>query len=527
MKFEELPIRKEVLQMIKEKGFESATDIQSKIIPLILEGKDVLGQSQTGTGKTLAFATAILTKIVENKKTQALILAPTRELAIQIEKEIEELGKYTSINAICVYGSSSIENQINGLKKGKEIVIGTPGRVKDLIKRKVLNLNEINFFVLDEADEMLSMGFQEELESIFSKITNEKQVLLFSATMPKTIKLLAENYMKKDYSFISVIQEVKTSSNIKQYYYVINDKIRIEAMCRIMDYYNSNRTIVFCRTKKDADQLLEKLSIRGYNVDLIHGDITQSKRIATLDRFKRGDFNYLIATDVAARGIHVDDVEVVINYNLPESHEAYVHRIGRTGRVNKSGIAITFIRKREIDIIHSLERNIKTKLIEKNIPSLDEIIKNKLEIIIEKMNTEKDNNVDKNYFSDYLNELSEIELKNILSHFLQDSLSENLGSDFNINLKENEKTIKSKKRFDDDSIRVFATIGKMDDISKKDLLDFLEKKSGIPSNTCFNVEIMTKFTFMNVKKEYYEKLLNKCNNIKYKKRIIRIEKAKN
>ena len=529
MEFKELLIREEVLKSIEEKGFVNPTDIQLQIIPLILKGKDVLGQSQTGTGKTLAFATAILTKIIENKNTQALILAPTRELAIQIGREIEELGKYTSIKATCVYGSSSIEDQIKKLQKGSEIVIGTPGRVKDLIKRKVLKLNDIEFFILDEADEMLSMGFQEELEFIFEKTKKEKQVLLFSATMPKAIKFLAENYMKKDYEFISVIHEIKTADNIEQYCYLVDDKIRVEAMCRVMDYYNSEKSIIFCRTKRDADTLLEKLSSRGYSVDIIHGDITQGQRIATLDRFKAGAFNYLLATDVAARGIHVDDVEVVINYNLPESHEAYVHRIGRTGRANKKGVAITFVRKRELDIISSIERNIKTKIIEKTLPTIDEIMQNKLSNVIKDLDKEKELVNNDNYFKDYVDNLTQEELKNIVVNLLQNKLKQSLGSNFStdITMKDKGKERKQKNRNTEDSIRIFMTIGKMDDITKKELLDFVEETADVPSSTCFNVEIMTKFTFMNVKKDQYNKIFEKCNNIKYKDRIIKIEEAKN
>ncbi len=526
MEFKELSIKSEVIKSIEEKGYSNPTDIQEKIIPLILKGKDVLGQSQTGTGKTLAFATAILTKVIYNHITQALILVPTRELAIQISKEIEELGKYTDIKTICVYGSSSIEDQIKKLKNGAEIVIGTPGRVKDLLGRKVLKVDNIKFFILDEADEMLSMGFQEELETIFTKVPDKKQVLLFSATMPDQIKKLAEKYMQKDYEFISVISDIKTADNITQFYYLVDDKTRIESMCRVMDYYNFNKNIIFCRTKRNADELLEKLSGRGYSVDVIHGDITQGQRIATLERFKKDQFSYLIATDVAARGIHIDDVNLIINYNLPESHEAYIHRIGRTGRANKKGIAVTFVKQKEVDIILSLEKYINASITKQEIPSMEDILKNRLSDITNTIDSLKDKEIKKDYFKKYIEELTIEQLKNIVSCLLQKDLKNNLGCNFDVDITLKDKPKKDKSRNTSDSVRVFMTIGSIDNITKKELLDFIEKKSGVPENSCFNVEVMPKFTFANVKKEYFDKIIKKCNDVKLKNRIIRIEKAK-
>ncbi len=526
MEFKNILKNKDLLKVIEEKGFVSPTEIQQRIIPLILDKYDVLGQSQTGTGKTLAFGAPILENIKENGVTQTLILAPTRELAIQISREIEELSKYMNINITCVYGSSSIEDQIKKLKKGSEIVIGTPGRVKDLLKRKVLKLEEIKFFVLDEADEMLSMGFQEELEEIFEKVPEKKQVLLFSATMPNSILYIAEKYMKKDYKKISVIHEIKTADHIKQYYYIVNDNTRIEVMCRVMDLYNSKKTIIFCRTKKNADDVLEKLSSKGYSVDVIHGDITQGQRIATLDRFKNGVFDYLIATDVAARGIHVDNVELVINYNLPESHEAYVHRIGRTGRVDKSGVAVTFIRPREEDILRSLEKYIKAKITKAEAPTLDDIIPNRVSLEIEKLNQLKETKSKLKMFDKYFDTLNEQEIKNILKALLEKEIESNLGSNFNtdISLKDNKK--RTIKRDNGDSIRIFLTIGKMDKIDKSTFLQHIEKTAKVSQGTCFNVEIMPKFTFMNVQKDKFDKVFKAINETKYNNRLIRIEKAK-
>ncbi|MEG2351245.1 MAG: DEAD/DEAH box helicase [Bacilli bacterium] len=523
MKFNELPIKEEILKAIEENGYVNPTEIQEKIIPLIFDGIDVLGQSQTGTGKTLAFAAAILSKVKNNKKVQALILAPTRELAIQIDREISGLGKYLKIKSTCVYGSSSIQSQIREIRSGVEIVVGTPGRVKDLINRKVLCVDKLDFFVLDEADEMLSMGFQEELEYIFEGTNKEKHVLLFSATMPKQILTIAQKYMKPDYKMISVISEIKTADNILQNYYIVDDKSRLESLCRIIDFYNPNKAIIFCRTKRLADEVLEKLLSRKYSANVIHGDITQDQRIATLDKFKTGKFNYLIATDVAARGIHVDDVELVINYNVPESNEAYVHRIGRTGRVNKSGVAITFIKPRELYVINSIENHIHTKINKEQIPTADQILPSKVEALLKKIDNVK--NKTSINFNEYLEKLTADEVKNIASSLLEKELKKSLGSDFNVNL--NVKATKEKRnRNSDDCVRVFMTIGKMDNVEKREFLSFIEKTAEVPEGTCSNVEIMTKFTFMNIKKDKFDIIFKKCNNIKYNSRIIRIEKAK-
>lgn len=527
MKFKELELNKQILKSIESNGYNTPTEIQEKIIPLILEGNDVLGQSQTGTGKTLAFASPILTKIKENRKIQSIILSPTRELAIQIAEEIKEISKYQNINVTCVYGNSSIRDQIDSIKHGVEIVVGTPGRVKDLINRRVLNLKDISFFVLDEADEMLSMGFQEELEYIFKETKEDKQVLLFSATMPKNILKLAKKYMHKDYKTISIMPTTVTSDHVVQEYYEVNDKTRFEALCRVLDYKNPTKSIIFCRTKRNADDLLGRLSGRGYRADVIHGDINQDQRIATLDRFKNDVFNYLIATDVAARGIHVDDIDIVINYNLPESNEAYVHRIGRTGRADKYGLAITFISQRETQFVSQIENHIKKKLNKVSLPKKEEILEVKLKNKIEKLSSLKNEEEKDSMFTEYVDSLTTKESKSILIKLLENNIENELGSDFTINvLEQKKKKTKLKNRNLDDSVRVFMTIGKLDNITKRELLNYIEKTAKVSEGTCTGVEIMTKFTFLNIKKDKYDQIFASCNNKKLNNRLIRIEKAK-
>ncbi|MEG1351005.1 MAG: DEAD/DEAH box helicase [Bacilli bacterium] len=531
MNFNELGLKKEVVKVIEELGYASPTTIQERIIPLILEGHDIFGQSQTGTGKTLAFAATLLSKIETSGVTQALVLAPTRELAIQIEREIEGLGKYLPVKITCVYGSSSIEDQIHKLKRGVDIVVGTPGRVVDLIKRKVLKLENVKDFILDEADEMLSMGFKEDLEFIFNSCKDKKQVLLFSATLPITIKSIIKNYMSSDYQTVSVVSDVKTAENIKQIYYLISEKTKLEAMCRVMDYYNPSKAIIFCKTKRNADELLEKLSSKGYSVDLIHGDITQAARIATLDRFKNGTFNYLLATDVAARGIHVEDIEIVINYNVPGDNDSYVHRIGRTGRAKKSGMAITLVNKKEEFIIRGLERHINAAIKKESIPTYDDIIPNRKEAILETIISLSNNKNSGKVFDEYLNGISDFELKNICSNLLTEKLFESFGSNFGVDVSCNDSGTSNsrdnrRRTVTSEETRVFLTIGKIDRIERKDLLNFLENKGNFPQGTFTNVEIMTKFTFLNVKNKYLEAFVNKCNNTKLNNRMIRIEKAK-
>ena len=529
MKFEELIKKQELLNVLEEMNYITPTEIQEKIIPYILDGNDVLGKSQTGTGKTIAFALPILENIEENKKLQTLILAPTRELAIQIERDIEKLTKYIKISTTCVYGSSSIESQIKSIKRGTEIVVGTPGRVKDLIKRNVLKLSEIKYFVLDEADEMLSMGFQEELEFIFKKVNNDRQVMLFSATMPSAILKIAENYMSKEYKLVSIESTERTAKNVTQEYYLVNRDTRLESLCRVVDFYNSKKSIIFCRTKRNADLVLEKLMEKGYSADIIHGDITQAQRITTLDKFKEGMFNILIATDVAARGIHVNDVDVVFNYNLPESHEAYIHRIGRTGRVDKSGVAVTFADKGEEKVIKSIERYINTKIELKELPIESEIMKNRIDKIINDIDGYKDTISDISTFNIYVDSLNEDEKNNVINKLLNEKLNNSIGSDFKINIvSPKEKSNRDKKkRNTSNSTRVFLTIGKIDNIDKREFLMFLEKTANVKEGTFTCMEIMPKFSFLSVDNSCIDVVLKKCNNIKYNGRLIKIEIAKN
>jgi len=357
IKFTELELKDTVLKAIDDMGFENPSEIQSASIPVIMEGFDIIGQAQTGTGKTCAFGAPIISKIDTSKRfIQALILTPTRELAIQIYEELRRLSKYDKVRSLPVYGGQSMDRQISSIKKDVSIIVGTPGRVLDHIRRKTLKLNNLNYLVLDEADEMLNMGFIDDIEEIIKNTNSERQTLLFSATMPKPIKKLSENYLKKDVKHIQILKKSLTVSKIDQYYYEVHNNTRLESLCRILDISEPESAIIFCRTKKSVDELVSTMSSKGYNIEGMHGDMKQKNRLSTLNKFKNGNLTFLAATDVAARGIDVENITHVINYELPQDTESYVHRIGRTGRANRSGTAISLITRKDFTKLKQIER---------------------------------------------------------------------------------------------------------------------------------------------------------------------------
>jgi ATP-dependent RNA helicase DeaD len=344
----ELTCSPEIIRGLNEMGFEETTPIQTQTIPVILEGKDVVGQAQTGTGKTAAFAIPVLEKInPKDRSTQALILCPTRELAIQIAEEFAKIGKYKeNIKVLPVFGGQSIDRQILRLKKGVQVVIGTPGRIIDHLRRKTLKIKDLKIFVVDEADEMLNMGFREDIETILESATEDRQTLLFSATMPKEI-LAIINKFQKDPVEIKITRKELSTPNIKQTYVMIHEKDKLDVLGRFLDAYEPKRSIVFCNTKRQVDNITSDLQNRGYLTDKIHGDMTQMARLGVISKFKTGDIEILVATDVAARGLDINDVESVFNFDVPTHDEYYVHRIGRTGRAGKDGLAVSFVTMRE------------------------------------------------------------------------------------------------------------------------------------------------------------------------------------
>ncbi|MCM1415349.1 MAG: DEAD/DEAH box helicase [bacterium] len=383
MLYEEAGIDPRILRAVRELGFEHMTPIQEQAIPLFMTGRDIIGQAQTGTGKTAAFGIPILQKIdPADRSLQAVILCPTRELAMQAADELRKFARYMdSIKVLPVYGGQEIYKQIKNLKTGVQIVVGTPGRVMDHMRRHTLKLENVHTVVLDEADEMLNMGFREDIETILKEMPEDRQTGLFSATMQKPILEITKTY-QKDAAYIKMTPKEVTIPLIKQAYYQIRRQDKEEALCRLIDYYDPKRALIFCNTKRMVDELTEHLKGRGYEVEGLHGDLTQGQRDTVMNLFRSGRTNLLIATDVAARGIDVSDVEAVYNFDVPEDIEYYVHRIGRTGRAGKTGRSFTLVVGREAYKIRDIERICHTKIRERKVPGGADIMARKTEKIL-------------------------------------------------------------------------------------------------------------------------------------------------
>lgn len=378
IKYRDSGIDDRIIRAVEEMGYESMTPIQAQAIPLFASGQDVIGQAQTGTGKTAAFGIPILEKIIpDDKNLQAIILCPTRELAMQAADELRKFSKYMNgIKVLPIYGGQDINRQIRNLKGGVQIVVGTPGRVMDHMRRHTLKLNNVRTVVLDEADEMLNMGFREDIETILKEVPEERQTGLFSATMPKPILDITKMY-QKDAVFLKMTPKEITIPLIKQAYYQVPYKEKKEVICRLIDYYDPARSLIFCNTKRMVDELTEELKGRGYAAEGLHGDLSQNQRDTVMNLFKSGHAAILIATDVAARGIDIDNVEAVFNYDVPEDIEYYVHRIGRTGRAGKTGRSFTLVTGRELYKLRDIERVCNTRIKERKIPSAADIMARK------------------------------------------------------------------------------------------------------------------------------------------------------
>lgn len=357
MKFNELHLRKEIIETLEEMGFEEPTPIQQEAIPIAISGQDLIGQAQTGTGKTAAFGLPILNKLEDSlAMIQGLVVAPTRELAIQVQEEIFRLGKGQRARVYVVYGGSPIGKQIDRIQRLKpHIVVGTPGRILDLIRRKVLKLDQLQTLVLDEADEMLNMGFIDDIKAIIEQTPDSRQTLLFSATMPTAIQELGSQFLK-DAQIVKIKATQMTADLIEQFFVKCRDDEKFDMLTRFLEVQNPSQAIVFCRTKKRVDEVGRGLSLRGFNAELIHGDITQQKRTSVIDEFRKGRIELLVATDVAARGLDISGVTHVYNYDIPQDPESYVHRIGRTGRAGQDGISITFVQNNEMAYLRTIEK---------------------------------------------------------------------------------------------------------------------------------------------------------------------------
>ena len=449
--FKETGLNKNLLDAISKLGFESPTPIQEKTIPILMEStKDVIATAETGTGKTAAFGLPILNMVDTNDNiTQSLVLCPTRELCIQIALDLTQYAKYIpNVNIVSVYGGASIETQIKALKKGAHIVIGTPGRTKDLIKRKKLKVQSVERVVLDEADEMLTMGFKEDLEMILGQTPKQKQTLLFSATMSKKVILITNKYMQNPVE-VSVAPMNLGAQNVEHIYYMVHIKDRYEAIKRVADSNPNIYGIVFCRTRRETKEVANKLMQDNYNADTLHGELTQAQRDEVMGRFRKRNIQLLVATDVAARGLDVNDLTHVINYNLPDEPEVYIHRSGRTGRAGKKGISIAIIHTREMGRIREIERKGSISFNKQTIPSGLEICKTRLLTLIDKV---KNVDVNEDQISPFLPEIYEkleyLDRENLVKHFVSAEFNRYLSyykNSRDINVSDHRKEVKNKK----------------------------------------------------------------------------------
>lgn len=516
--FGDIQLSRKVISAITEMGFEEPSPIQSKTIPLVMEGHDVVGQAQTGTGKTAAFGIPIIESISDNRHIQALILTPTRELAIQVSEEITKIGRLKRIKALPIYGGQPIERQIRALKIGVQVVIGTPGRLLDHIRRNTIKLNAVKMLVLDEADEMLDMGFVEDIETILQHIPSEdRQTLLFSATMPHTILNLATKYMKKPLT-VTISKEQLTVPLIDQFYYETRDKL--EGLCRILDVEATEKTIIFCRTKKGVDELVASLQARGYMADGLHGDLSQAQRDRVMKKFREGKLEILIATDVAARGLDIEQITHVINYDIPQDHESYVHRIGRTGRAGKKGVAITFIQPREYRQLKLIERMAKTKIIRGQLPSaadiLDrqrEMIKNYLAEIINRGRLDNYHEV----VADLANEFDLLDIAAAAIKYSQEGLKETATE---------EKVIFSNTGAQTGMVRLFMNAGRAQKIRPEDVVRTIAEEADIPGNIIGVINIYDKFTFVEVPEDVAERVISVMHKNTIKGYKVNVEPAK-
>ena len=529
--FKNLDLSKEIQRAVSDMGFEEATPIQSQAIGHILEGKDVLGQAQTGTGKTCAFGIPAIDMMDSSSSgVKVLVVCPTRELAIQMAQELKNVAKYKrGVKILPIYGGQPIERQIMALKKRPNIVIGTPGRVMDHLRRRTLKLDTVRTVVLDEADEMLNMGFREDIDTILETVPEERQTLLFSATIPKEIMDLRTKYQKKPILVKATHKEL-TVPSIEQYYIEVNESNKAETLSRIMDVNRVNLALVFCNTKKKVDELAYNMQSRGYNAEGLHGDMKQIQRDKVMNRFRKGNLDILIATDVAARGIDVDDVEMVFNFDIPNDVEYYVHRIGRTGRAGRKGKAYTFVSGREIYKLRDIQRYTKSKVVPQLPPTLLDVEGNKINTVLEKVKeTIKHGSFSR--YAEYIEEmLKDEEFNNeyhfvnsidVAAAFLQMSLysnSENIGQDEDVD--DSEKTGAMPGM-----VRLFMNIGRSANVGPKDIIDSIATNTNLEAGNVGKINIFERFSFIEVPKEYSSEVIMCMKKSTIKGRRVNVEKA--
>ncbi len=524
IQFKALEISEEILKAVEDMGFEEATAIQTKSIPIILSGKDVIGHSQTGTGKTAAFGIPALEMIdIENSSVQVLILCPTRELAIQACEEIRKFAKYKhGVKTLPIYGGQPIDHQIKAIKRGVQIVIGTPGRIMDHMRRRTLKMGNIKMVILDEADEMLNMGFREDIETILKDIPTERQTILFSATMSKEIMRITKEY-QRDPELVKVVHKKLTVPSIEQYYLEVSQTKKLEVLSRLIDMYNPKLSLVFCNTKKKVDELVSQLQTRGYFADGLHGDMKQVARTRVMNTFKSGMIDILVATDVAARGIDVDDVEAVFNYDIPQDDEYYVHRIGRTGRAGRAGRAFTFVTgRKQIYALKDIQRYTKSKIHLQQAPSISDVEENKTNKFIEETKAVIEEG-ELNKYIKIVDRLIEDDYTSVDIAAALIKMSMGKGKD---NGKKWEEDLFGDSGAEPGMVRLFINIGKNQKVSARHIVGAIAGETGLQGNLIGSIDVFDKYTFVEVPKENAKEVLLAMKNGKIKGKKINIEPAK-
>ena len=525
VRFEEMGLSEEIQKAVRYMGFEEASPIQAKAIPAMISGIDLIGQSQTGTGKTAAFGIPLLEKVDPKlKKLQAIVLCPTRELAIQVADEIRNLSRYMhGIKVLPIYGGQDIVKQIRSLKSGTQIVIGTPGRVMDHMRRKTMKLDFVHTVVLDEADEMLNMGFREDIEFVLSGVPEKRQTVLFSATMPKPIMEITKKF-QNNAKVIKVTKKELTVPNIEQYYYDVKPKKKEEVLSRLLDIYSPRLSVVFCNTKKQVDLLVNALLGRGYFAAGLHGDMKQEQRDRVMQGFRTGKTEILVATDVAARGIDVDEVEAVFNYDLPQDDEYYVHRIGRTGRAGREGRAFSFVSGKEVYKLKEIQRYCKTKIYAQKVPSLNDVANTKMENIlddVERVIEQEDLDMMINAIEERVNN-SEFTAMDMAAAFLKICCGM---TEDNKNTEENDWEFGDTGAGEDGMVRLFINIGKKQRVRPGDILGAIAGESGMDGKLIGTIDMYDKYTFVEVPREYAREVLNAMKNVKIKGKTVAVEPA--
>lgn len=526
LRFEELNLSSEVQRALKGMGFEEATPIQSQSIPLIFEGKDIIGQARTGTGKTCAFGIPAIEMLDASESgIQVLALCPTRELAVQMSEELKNVAKHKkNIRVLPIYGGQSIDRQIMALKKRPQIIVGTPGRVMDHMRRRTLKFDHLRMIILDEADEMLNMGFREDIDTILQDIPEERQTLLFSATMPGEILELAKLY-QKDAAMVKAVHKELTVPNIEQYYLEVRESSKTELLCRLIDAGNIGLSIVFCNTKKRVDELTEALQTRGYSAEALHGDMKQMERDRVMNKFRKGMIDLLVATDVAARGIDVNDIDAVFNYDIPSDEEYYVHRIGRTGRAGKNGISYSFVFGRDIYKLKDIERYTKSKIMPMKPPTISDVEEVRLTAAASKvMRTLGQESLWTRYRSVIENiledseELTSIDVAAALFHMAFEELD---ARNYQFSDLDDERTAYQRDRM----IRLFMNVGANDRIQPKNIVQSIASKSGLSGKLIGAIDIHKNFTIVEVPTELADDVLNSMSDFTFRGRRIQVERA--